>query len=333
MLPKIIILATGGTIVSSGSSPVQTTGYSIQDIRAEDIADAIPTLRDMADIEVHTVASIDSSSITFDIWKSLLAALEEYAAREDVRGIVVMHGTDTMEETAFFMNLTVKTHKPIVFTGAMRPATAISADGALNLFNAVCLAASQKTSGHGVVIAMNGMFLSARDATKTNTVSVETFQSRLTGFMGTIIGEDIDLLSLPAKPHTADTVFSSEQINKLPCLPRVDIVYGFADGDSNVLKASRESGPDAIVVAAPGHGTLSKQMEAEVLRAIDQGIVVCRASRTGSGAVIAGLSRWQKASVLFARTLNPQKVRILLQLGLAKYGKNKSQLQSLIDMY
>ena len=150
MKTKILVLATGGTIVSSGASRTQMTGYSLQGLRVDDIIEAVPNVNNIADIEVHTVCNIPSSAINAHIWLDLARTIENVARREEIQGIVVTHGTDTMEETAFFLNLVLKTKKPVVLTGAMRPATALSADGPLNLYNAVTVAADPQAIGKGL---------------------------------------------------------------------------------------------------------------------------------------------------------------------------------------
>lgn len=333
MLPKVVILATGGTIVSSGASPSQMTGYSLAELRAQDIIDAVADIETRARIETQTVCNIPSSSITFKIWRDLALAVEKHAARDDVSGVVIMHGTDTMEETAFILNLVLKTQKSVVITGAMRPATALSADGPINLLNAVTLAASGKTDSLGVVIAMNGTILAARDAAKTNTVAVETFAGKITGCMGTIIDTDIDILSASVRPHTITSEFSIADLPDSGEVPRVDILTGYPDGDDAVLQAVIETNPAGIVLAAPGHGTLSQKIERLAYEAVDRGIVVCRTSRTGSGPVLAGLAPWQEHGILYSRTLSAPKARLLFTLGLLKYGPNRQELARLLQTY
>ena len=161
-LPKIVVLATGGTIVSSGASAVQVTGYSIDKVRVDDILATVPALSDIARIEAEQISNIDSGSMTSAVWLKLASRIEALASDPDVAGFVVTHGTDTMEETAFFLHLMLHTAKPVVFTGAMRPATAVSADGPFNLYNAVRAAAAPESAGKGVLIVFNDRIYSAR---------------------------------------------------------------------------------------------------------------------------------------------------------------------------
>ena len=182
---KVVILATGGTIVSSGASATQMTGYSIQGLGVEDLLSAVPMLADVADVEAAQVSNIDSSSMTSEVWLKLANAVEEALRREDVSGVVITHGTDTMEETAFFLNLVVKSEKPVVLTGAMRPATALSGRGAPQPSQRRShRGRSGEAAGRGVLIALNDVIVSARDATKTHPTNVATFRGPDLGMLG-----------------------------------------------------------------------------------------------------------------------------------------------------
>ena len=209
---KVVILATGGTIVSSGASATQMTGYSIQGLGVEDLLSAVPMLADVADVEAARISNIDSSSMTSEVWLKLANAVEEALRREDVSGVVITHGTDTMEETAFFLNLVVKSEKPVVLTGAMRPATALSAEGPLNLLNAVRIASDPKAAGRGVLIALNDVIVSARDATKTHPTNVATFRGADLGMLGMIAGTHIEWIARSEKPHGVATPFTLEAL-------------------------------------------------------------------------------------------------------------------------
>ena len=243
---KVVILATGGTIVSSGASATQMTGYSIQGLGVEDLLSAVPMLADVADVEAARVSNIDSSSMTSEVWLKLANAVEEALRREDVSGVVITHGTDTMEETAFFLNLVVKSEKPVVLTGAMRPATALSAEGPLNLLNAVRIAADPKAAGRGVLIALNDVIVSARDATKTHPTNVATFRGPDLGMLGMIAGTHIEWIARSEKPHGAATPFTLEALEARVAadgaLPRVDIVYSHVDDDGVMVRAAMAAG-------------------------------------------------------------------------------------------
>ncbi len=200
--PTIVIVSTGGTIVSSGQSETQLTGYSIKDLKVDDLIKAVPSLSQIAKIRVCPVCNIPSSCINEAVWFKLALAVQNLADTPDVDGVVITHGTDTMEETAFFLNLVLKTDKPVILTGAMRPATALSADGPLNLFNAVSVAGAPESKGKGVLIVMNGLINGARDTTKTNTTAVQTFASRDFGAFGYVTGSEVEYFSESVKPHT-----------------------------------------------------------------------------------------------------------------------------------
>lgn len=318
---KVVILATGGTIVSSGASATQMTGYSIQGLGVEDLLSAVPMLADVADVEAAQVSNIDSSSMTSEVWLKLANAVEEALRREDVSGVVITHGTDTMEETAFFLNLVVKSEKPVVLTGAMRPATALSAEGPLNLLNAVRIAADPKAAGRGVLIALNDVIVSARDATKTHPTNVATFRGPDLGMLGMIAGTHIEWIARSEKPHGAATPFTLEALEARVAadgaLPRVDIVYSHVDDDDVMVRAAMAAGARAIVHAGTGNGSIHEKTEGALMEAAAHGVLVVRASRTPSGMTVEGLAEWQDAGFVPAGTLNPQKARVLAQLSLA----------------
>ena len=292
-LPKIVILGTGGTIVSSGDDPLMLTGYRIKGLNVETLLCAVPELQYFARIEAHQIANIDSSSMTFSIWLELGRAIEKAAADPDTAGIVVTHGTDTMEETAWFTHLTAKTQKPIVFTGAMRPATALSADGPLNLLNAVRIAADPKAAGRGVLVALNDVILSARDAMKISPI-----------------------------PKLAALE-----------IPRVDIVYSHADDDGVMVRAACDAGARAIVHAGTGNGSIHCCTDEALADAADAGVLIIRASRVTTGAVTTGLAEWQERGYVPAGTLTPQKARVLAQLVVAEYGQVQSALAEAFSKY
>ena len=317
--PRIAVVSTGGTIVSSGASDTQLTGYSIEGLKVEDLIRAVPSLESIADIKVTEVCNIPSSCINEGIWIELARTVEANADQDDIDGIVITHGTDTMEETAFFLNLTLKTEKPVVMTGSMRPATALSADGPLNLYNAISVAGCSEAYGKGVLIVLNGLIAGARDTTKTNTTSVQTFQGRDFGTFGYVIGREAAFYTESTKPHTAKSKFAVERIARNLTHTRVDIIYAHAGEDGVLIDAAVAAGAKGIVYAGTGHATISAKAEGALKQAIQKGVVVVRASRTGSGPVLAGLERWQELGIIPSGTLSPQKARILLELSLSAH--------------
>lgn len=318
-LPRIVVFATGGTIVSSGDDPTQLTGYRIKGLSVESLIAGVPALKRTAELEAEQIANIDSMSMTSEIWMRLARGIEAAAAREDVDGIVVTHGTDTMEETAWFLNLVLKTEKPVVITGAMRPATAISADGPLNLLNAVRVAADPESRGKGVLVVLNDVIATARDATKMHPTNVATFRGPDLGMIGMISGDAILYIGASVRPHTTATEFSLADLSGLTKLPRVGIVYSHADDDGVFVDAAVAAGAGAIVHAGTGNGSIHKETEKALVRAAEKGVLIVRASRTYSGAVTPGVDEWQRAGFVPSGTLNPQKARVLAQLVLAKY--------------
>lgn len=309
-LPKVVILATGGTIVSSGASAEQVTGYSIESLGISDIVQAVPALAHVARLQLEVVSNIDSSSMTSSVWIRLAERIERLAADPDVAGFVVTHGTDTMEETAYFLHLVLKTDKPVVFTGAMRPASAISADGPFNLFDAVRVAVNRSAAGMGVLLVMNDRIYSARTAGKLHPTNCDAFGHADFGCLGLVAGPRIEWLQAPLKKHTVRSLFSLPRT----ALPRVDIVTSHADDDGVLIRASVAAGARGIVHAGTGNGSIHESAEPWLFDAAEKGVLVVRASRTGAGCVTEGAARWQKAGFIPAGTLSPQKARILLQL-------------------
>ncbi len=313
MKPNVALFATGGTIVSSGESATQMTGYSIKDFRVDDLLKAVPALDEVANLDVTQVANIDSSSMTSRVWGDLARAIEAALSRDDTAGAVVTHGTDTLEETAYFLNLVLKTEKPVVLVGAMRPATALSADGPLNLLNAVRVACDPEARGRGVLVVLNDTVLAAREATKAHPTNVATFR-------GPDAGARIEWLSRSAKRHTTETPFAVSMLEGVERLPRVDIVYSHVDDDGLFVKAAVAAGARGIVHAGTGNGSIHSDTEPALFEAAREGVLVVRASRTGSGATVEGLDAWQRAGFIPSGTLNPQKARVLLQLALLAWG-------------
>ena len=332
-LPKVAVLAMGGTIVSSGSTPAQMTGYSLQGVKLEDILAEVPQINDVARLQVQTVRNLASCSIMLEDWLALARAVEKAAQSDDVAGVVVTHGTDTLEETAFFLNLILKTDKPVVLTGAMRPSTAISADGPLNILNAVRVAASSQARGKGVLIVLNGAINGARDTTKTHTLAPETFTGRDFGRMGFVVGEEVEFFMQSTRPHTIKSEFSLADFEE-PCeLPRVDIIYAHIGEDAAMVSSSLACGAEGIVFAGTGHGSIPAQLEEVLFEAVRAGVVVVRASRIGAGPVLAGKAKWQKAGIISCGMLNAQKARILLQLAIKKAGGDSKEIERIFKTY
>ncbi len=313
--PKVAILATGGTIAGSADSELATTGYTAGVLGVDVLIKAVPELKNLADITGEQIANVDSSNMTDEIWLKLAKRCNELLSKVD--GIVITHGTDTMEETAFFLNLVLKSDKPVVLVGAMRPATAMSADGPKNLYNAVALAANPNAKGKGVMVAMNDKILGARGVQKTHTLNVNAFDF---GNLGYIVDGKVFFENANLKAHTKKAEFD---VSKLKSLPKVDILYTYAnDGSGVAAKALFENGTKGIVVAGSGAGSIHTAQKEVLKDLLKQGLKVAVSSRVKSGFV--AVSDEDKAlGFISAEDLNPQKARVLLMLALTKTNDNK----------
>lgn len=314
-LPNIKILATGGTIAGSATSNTQMTGYKAGALGIDILIQAVPQMKEYANVSGEQICKIDSKDMTNDIWLTLAKRINTLLADDNVDGIVITHGTDTLEETAYFLNLTVKSKKPVVLVGAMRPATAISADGPVNLLNAVRVASSQAAIGKGVLVAMNDEINGARDVTKTNTTHVNTFKSPELGYFGYINDGKPTFYRESTRKHTLETEFDVKNVNKLPY---VKIIYGHADDDGVLIDAAVAAGAKGIVYAGTGNGSVHKNAEVALAKATAKGVVVIRSSRVGNGTVIDAEQSYKDEHFLNGDSLSAQKARILLSLALLK---------------
>ncbi len=318
-LPLVWVLSTGGTIAGWGGSPTDLSNYGVGTLTGDDLINAVPAIRQIARIKVEPIANVNSSDITTSHWLTISRRINEvFDADPSVAGIVVTHGTNTLEETGYFLNLTVHDDRPVVMVGAMRPPTAISADGPLNLYNAIRTALSVEARGKGALIVMNDAINSARDATKTNTYRVETFRAPELGMLGQVDEDKVSFYHSSTRRHTARTEFD---VRSLASLPKVEIVYSYVESDTAIIDAIVRSGAQGIVVAAGGAGVLSSAEKAAVRR-IGQlppksRPVLVMSSRVGNGRVIAR-KEYDELGMIPADNLNPQKARVLLMLALTK---------------
>lgn len=328
MKPKISVLTTGGTIAGAAARSEMITGYRAGVLGADTLFAACPALSDVAAIDSAEVAAIDSKDMTEAIWLRLAAQIEE-AFASGAAGVVITHGTDTLEETAYFLHLTMKTDKPIVLTGAMRPATALSADGPLNLLDAVRLAASPEAHGQGVLAVLNGEIHSARDIQKVHTTAVQAFASPDIGALGRMEQGAPRFRRRVLTRHTARSEFRFESAAALPYVP---ILYGHAGADSRLAAAAVEGGAAGIVYAGTGDGSIHEAVRKPLLSAAEKGVVVVRASRTGAGAVLSDESGCPEAYFIEADTLPPAKARILLALALSET-KERAKIRRMFHEY
>jgi|SRR5262245_29850152 len=322
-LPRVVILATGGTI--AGAQPKEgDPGYKAGSVSVEALIQAAPGVDKLARLDGEQIASIGSQDMNDEVWFKLAKRANELLARPDVAGIVVTHGTDTLEETGFFLDLVLKTDKPVVLVGSMRPATSTSPDGPLNLYNAVAVAADPGARGLGVLVVVNDDLHAARDIQKTNTTDVQTFTSPNRGQLGEAYYGKPRYFNKPTNRHTSKSEFSLDGLTKLP---RVDIVYAHENADGALVRAAVAAGSAGIVLAGVGDGNATKAMIDALAEAAKKGVVVVRSTRVGSGLVRRNIELDDDAlGFVASMELNPQKARILLRMGLTKT-KDAAQIQ------
>lgn len=327
-LPRIAILAVGGTIAGTGQSSTQTTEYKAGVLDIASLIKSVPDLDKLALISGEQVANIDSAHITNDILLKLAQKVDAVLENGKADAVVITHGTDTMEETAYFLNLTVKSSKPVVLTGSMRPATAISADGPLNLYNAVVLAASPEARGKGVLVALNERIHGARDVTKMHTTNVDAFRSPEFGCLGYVLNGKAYFFKTTTKRHTVDSEF---RLRGLKMLPRVDILYGHGNDSGDLVDAAVRAGAKGIIHAGVGDGGVYPATYEALKEARKKGVIIVRSSRVGSG-FVAPDSDDEKDGIVTSNTLNPQKARILLILALTRTTDMK-EIQRMFNEY
>jgi L-asparaginase len=313
--PKVAFIGTGGTIASLGRGPLDIQDYGAVGnvMHAEEILARWPETALVAEVLPVRYRNIPSTAIDFPDWKALVRLCGELeAAHPDLAGIVIGHGTATLEETAYFLNLTLKVKVPVVLVGAQRPSSALSSDAGMNLLNAIRVAACPDSRGLGVLVVLNDEIHAAREVTKTATMRLQTFRTPDFGCLGHADGDAVAFYRRPLRRCAPDTEFD---VSRLTALPRVDVAYAYAGSDGTAVRAFVAAGARGIVSAgfAPG-GTSPAEYDA-LKAAVAQGVVVVQSTRAGSGRTFRG-TRHAEAGFLIADNLNPQKARILLTLGL-----------------
>ena len=315
-LPNVTILATGGTIAGTGATSTTTVGYTAATVGVQSLIAAVPEISRIANVTGEQVFQIASENISDAQWLQLAKRVNVLLAQPNVDGIVITHGTDTLEETAYFLHLTVKSKKPVVVVGSMRPSTALSADGPINLYNAVRLAGAPEAAGRGVLVAMNDQIHSARDVTKANTTTTDTFRTSELGVIGYIQGGKPFFYRNVVRNHTLDTEFD---VSKLDALPQVDVAYAYANVGDVAVNALVAAGARGLVHAGVGNGSLPAKTKPALVKARKDGVVIVRASRVGQGIVARnGEANDDELDFVVADTLSPQKARILLMLALTR---------------
>ncbi|MFC6102646.1 type II asparaginase [Olivibacter domesticus] len=328
-LPRIKILATGGTIAGKGAS-ADRSAYTSGEVPVQDLIAAVPGIEKLATITGEQISNVGSQDMSVDIWMKLNKRINEIFKNNEADGVVITHGTDTQEETAYFLSLTLRYDKPVIITGSMRPSTGISADGPKNIFDAVSVAASKQAAHSGVLLVFNENILTGRDAVKTSTTHLNAFTAPNNGPIGQVYDGKVFLYEKETRKSNKETPFD---ITGLTSLPRVDVVELYADAPATGIEASIAAGAKGIVTGGLGNGNLNKANVTAVEDAIKKGIIVARASRVPTGRVtLLDETDDAKLGTIVADDLNPQKARVLLMLGLTKTSDSK-QLQQYFFEY
>lgn len=327
--PNVVIIATGGTIAGAGASSANVSAYQSAVVGVDKLLAAVPELKNVANVRGEQIFQIGSESFNNERWLKLAKRVSELLKAPEVDGVVITHGTDTMEETAYLLNLTLKSAKPVVLVGSMRPGTALSADGPLNIYNAVLVAGSTQSAGMGTLLVMNDEIHSARDVTKTNSVKVETFRS-LYGPLGTVVEGQPRWYRAPVRPHTTQTEFD---IDKIQALADVNIVYHHGNMNRAPMDALVAAGSKGLVWASSGNGSVPDYMDAALRETRAKGVIILRASRTGSGPIVRnGETNDDKNDYVVVDDQSPVKARILLSLALTRTSDTR-ELQKIFWKY
>jgi glutamin-(asparagin-)ase len=329
-LSNVVVLATGGTVAGAGASAANSATYQAAKVGIEQLIAGIPELSQIANVRGEQVMQIASESITNENLLQLGRRVAELADSKDVDGIVITHGTDTLEETAYFLNLVEKTDKPIVVVGSMRPGTAMSADGMLNLYNAVAVAGSKDARGKGVLVTMNDEIQSGRDVSKMINIKTEAFKSAW-GPLGMVVEGKSYWFRQPAKRHTMNSEFD---IKNIKSLPDVEIAYGYGNVSDTAYKALAQAGAKAIIHAGTGNGSVPAKVVPALQELRKEGVQIIRSSHVNAGGFVLRNAEQpdDKYDWVVAHDLNPQKARILAMVALTKTQDSK-ELQRMFWEY
>jgi len=303
--------------------------YRAGRVEVAELLAAIPEVQRIARVESQQVINVGSPAFTHQHWIDLARQINTLSRTQpDLAGFVITHGTNTLEETAYFLHLTVETDLPVVVVGAQRPATSISGDGPLNLYNAILVASDPRARGLGVMVAMNQQINSAREVTKSSTYKVQAFQSGDFGLLGVIDPDGVEFFRAPSRTHTHRSEFRVDGFGEMP---RVDVVDAYIEAPGDLIDYLVDRGVRGIVIAGHGAGGMSPEQSEAVGRAVRRGVVVVAASRTGTGRVIE-TTQYRELGVIAGDNLLPHKARILLQVALAS-SLNPEALRRIFDVY
>jgi L-asparaginase len=328
-LPRVRVLATGGTIAGAQASATDY-GYKSGAYDVDTLLKAVPNLDKLAVITGEQVASIGSQDMNDEIWLKLAKRVNEVLKSQDADAVLITHGTDTLEETSYFLTLVVKSDKPVVMVGSMRPATAISADGPGNIYNGVAVAVDPRSKGKGTLVCLNDEFHYARNVTKTDTTSVQTFKSLLRGPAGLVHTGKTDWWEPMDRKVGNATEFSVEGLTKLP---RVDVIYAHANMSADLIESAVRSGAQGLVIAGVGDGNMTTPALDALTKAAKAGIVVVRSTRLPMGIVLRNNEvNDDQMGFVASGELGPAKSRVLLQLALTKT-KDPARIQKMFETY
>lgn len=330
--PRIYVIGTGGSISCVGESRLDLLNYNYADkhLTIDEMVARIPEAREIADIRAEQFLNVYGGDVAPAQWLELARRIDQiFRDDAEAAGVVVTHGTSTLEETAYFLNLTVRSSKPVVITGAMRPPTGLSTDADINLYDAIRVAACPDAAGKGALVVLNNEIQAARDVTKTNTSRVETFKSGELGFLGYADADGkVVFLRTSTRAHSAASEFA---VDKIPALPRVDIAYAYSGVDGVAVKALVHARCSGIVSAGLGSGSAPRAFLDALGDARDRGVCIVIASQAGNGRVMAKRSFTEKG-FLVADNLAPKKARILLMLALAQT-RDHAEIQRMLLEY
>ena len=325
-LPTVAVLATGGTIAGSGAAG-KTTNYTAGQLDVGSLVASAAGITEIANVRGVQVCNVGSDDITDKYWLTIVKTINEMAEDDSIDGFVITHGTDTLDETSYFLNLTVKTDKPVVITGAMRPSTATSADGPMNLYQSIALASNEKAKNRGSMVVFSDGIFGGRDCQKVSTHETDAFDSKDFGCLGYMVDSIPYFYNETTKLHTIETEFD---VSKLEELPKVAVAYFTIDADASILDFYANNGAKGIVIAGAGAGCYSEAWNNKILELESTGIPVIRCSRIGSGMITQ--DDYFVGNTAEGNDLAPQKATVLLRLALT-VTNDINEIQSIFDKY
>ena len=325
-LPTVAVLATGGTIAGAGDIG-KATNYRPGQLDVNALVGMAEGAHDIANVRAVQICNVNSDDITTEHWLSLARTIDEMATEPDVDGFVITHGTDTLDETAYFLNLVVKTDKPVVLTGAMRPATATSPDGPMNLLQSIARAGNPQARGRGVMVVFSDGIFGGRDVRKISTFQTDAFSASDFGCMGYMVDGEPHFYNTSSKMHTTATEF---EVESLDGLPQVAVAYFPVDANPALLDFLVENGAKGIVIAGAGAGCYSKAWDARIVALAKTGVPVVRSSRIGAGMITHDDA--YGGNLIKGNDLAPQKAAVLLRLALTRTS-DPAQIQAMFDRY